>query len=132
MRNWSVQCAEGDRQRRLLTESDTQLHPDARLRSGVQLDDGPTRPAGVRRIGGSRIEITLHEGRNRQVKRMLEEVGHRVKRLHRSRYGPLTLEGLEPGRWRELEPFEVERLRALRQGSPPQAHAPGRAGPEPA
>jgi len=65
----------------------------------------------VRRIDGARIELTLHEGRNRQVKRMLEAVGHRVKRLHRSRYGPLLVGGLEPGAWRELEPSEVERLR---------------------
>ncbi|HEV2593290.1 MAG TPA: pseudouridine synthase [Gaiellaceae bacterium] len=82
-----------------------------RLRAGVELDDGPTRPAEVRRIEGARIELTLHEGRNRQVKRMLEAVGHRVKQLHRSRYGPLNVEGLEPGRWRELEPSEVDRLR---------------------
>jgi 23S rRNA pseudouridine2605 synthase len=82
------------------------------LRRGVVLDDGPTRPAAVRRIDGSRIELTIHEGRNRQVRRMVEAVGHRVKHLHRSRYGPLTLEGLEPRRWRELEPSEVERLRA--------------------
>jgi len=82
-----------------------------RLRRGVELEDGPTRPAEVRRIDGARIELTLHEGRNRQVKRMLEAVGHRVKRLHRSRYGPLLVGGLEPGAWRELEPSEVERLR---------------------
>jgi 23S rRNA pseudouridine2605 synthase len=82
-----------------------------RLRDGVELDDGPTRPAGVRRIDGARIELTIHEGRNRQVKRMLEAVGHRVKRLHRSAYGPLRVGGLEPGAWRELEPSEVERLR---------------------
>ena len=82
-----------------------------RLRRGVELEDGPTRPAEVRRIDGARIELTLHEGRNRQVKRMLEAVGHRVKRLHRSRYGPLLVGGLEPGARRELEPSEVERLR---------------------
>lgn len=82
-----------------------------RLREGVELEDGPTRPAEVRRLGGARIELTIHEGRNRQVRRMLELVGHRVKRLNRSRYGPLTLEGLEPGAWRELQPSEVERLR---------------------
>jgi 23S rRNA pseudouridine2605 synthase len=82
-----------------------------RLRHGVELDDGPTRAAGVRRIEGARIELTIHEGRNRQVKRMLEAVGHRVKRLHRSAYGPLLVGGLEPGAWRELEPSEIERLR---------------------
>jgi len=65
----------------------------------------------VQRLAGSRIELTIHEGRNRQVKRMFEAIGHRVKTLHRSTYGPLTLEGLEPGAWRELEPSEVERLR---------------------
>jgi pseudouridine synthase len=89
----------------------------ARLRAGVALEDGLTRPAAVRRIDGAHIELVLHEGRNRQVRRMLEAVGHRVKRLHRSRYGPLTLEGLEPGTWRELEAFEVERLRALTTSS---------------
>jgi pseudouridine synthase len=83
-----------------------------RLRAGVELDDGPTAPARVRRLDGARIELTIHEGRNRQVKRMFEAVGHRVKRLHRSRFGPLTDAGLEPGAWRELEPDEVERLRA--------------------
>ena len=81
------------------------------LRDGIELDDGPTRPAEVRRLDGARIELTIHEGRNRQVRRMLEAVGRPVKRLHRSRYGPLTLEGLEPGAWRELEPSEVRRLR---------------------
>src|SRR5437763_7446336 len=81
------------------------------LRRGVTLDDGRTSPAEVRRIGAACIELTIHEGRNRQVKRMLEAVGHRVKALHRSRYGHLTLEGLEPGDWRLPEPSEVDRLR---------------------
>ena len=105
----------------------------ARLRDGVELDDGPTSPAQVRRIDGACIELVLHEGRNRQVRRMLEAVGHRVKRLHRSRYGPLTLEGLEPGAWRELEASEVQLLRSLTtQGSRPRARARGRAGSGPA
>jgi 23S rRNA pseudouridine2605 synthase len=82
-----------------------------KLAEGVLLEDGRTSPAQVRRIDGATIELTLHEGRNRQVRRMLEAVGHRVRSLHRSRYGPLTLEGLEPGAWRELEPSEVERLK---------------------
>jgi 23S rRNA pseudouridine2605 synthase len=85
-----------------------------KLAEGVKLEDGKTAPATVRRIEGGRIELTIHEGRNRQVKRMLEAVGHRVQTLHRSTYGPLTVEGLEPGAWRELEPSEVERLRAAR------------------
>jgi pseudouridine synthase len=87
---------------------------DAALRAladGVELEDGRTAPAKVRRLGPSSIELTLHEGRKRQVKRMCEAVGHPVRRLHRSVYAGLTLEGLEPAEWRELEPSEVERLR---------------------
>jgi 23S rRNA pseudouridine2605 synthase len=87
-----------------------------RLRDGVELDDGPTRPAGVRRIDGARIELTIHEGRNRQVKRMLEAVGHRVRRLHRSRYANLNVDGLEPGEWRELRSDEAHALVHLTQG----------------
>jgi 23S rRNA pseudouridine2605 synthase len=87
-----------------------------RLREGVELDDGPTRPAKVRRIDAGRIELTIHEGRNRQVKRMLEAVGHRVRRLHRSRYANLTVEGLEPGEWRELGRDEAHALVHLAQG----------------
>ena len=83
-----------------------------RLAEGVELDDGLTAPARARRLGRHRLELTLHEGRNRQVKRMLETLGHRVTRLHRSGYAGLTLDGLEPGAWRELAPGEVERLRA--------------------
>jgi len=82
-----------------------------RLEAGVELDDGSTAPAQARRLGPRILELTIHEGRNRQVKRMLEAVGHPVTRLHRSAYAGLTLEGLEPGAWRELEPSEVERLR---------------------
>jgi 23S rRNA pseudouridine2605 synthase len=82
------------------------------LREGIDLDDGRTAPAQVRRIGPHTIELIIHEGRNRQVKRMLDAVGHPVRSLHRSKYAGLTLKGLEPGQWRELEPFEVERLRA--------------------
>jgi pseudouridine synthase len=81
-----------------------------RLAEGVDLEDGRTAPARARRVAPSRIELTLHEGRKHQVKRMLAAVGHPVRRLHRSAYAGLTLEGLEPGRWRELEPSEVELL----------------------
>jgi 23S rRNA pseudouridine2605 synthase len=82
-----------------------------RLREGIELEDGPTAPARARRLGPGRVELVLHEGRKHQVKRMLAAVGHPVVRLHRSGYAGLTLEGLEPGAWRELEPSEVERLR---------------------
>jgi 23S rRNA pseudouridine2605 synthase len=81
------------------------------LEQGVELDDGRTAPARVRRLAAHELELTIHEGRKHQVKRMLAAVGHPVRRLHRSAYAGLTLEGLEPGAWRELEPPEVERLR---------------------
>jgi 23S rRNA pseudouridine2605 synthase len=81
------------------------------LRRGVELDDGLTAPAQARRLGPGRVELVLHEGRKHQVKRMLAAVGYPVTSLHRSRYAGLTLEGLEPGAWRELEPSEVTRLR---------------------
>src|SRR6059058_5453596 len=67
------------------------------LERGVELDDGPTAPARARRLGPSRVELALHEGRKHQVKRMLEAVGHPVRRLHRSRYASLSLEGLGRG-----------------------------------
>jgi len=82
-----------------------------RLEEGVELDDGRTAPARARLLAPSTIELVLHEGRKHQVKRMCEAVGHPVRRLHRSRYAGLTLEGLEPGAWRRLEPSEVDRLR---------------------
>src|ERR687886_3084007 len=96
-------------------EADVEGEPSddalAALERGVDLDDGPTAPARARRLAPGRVELTIHEGRNRQVKRMLEAVGHPVRALHRRAYAGLTLEELEPGRWRELEPSEVERLR---------------------
>jgi len=93
----------------------------AQLRAGIELDDGPTSPAQVVRLSPGRVELAIHEGRKHQVKRMLAAVGHPVTRLHRSRYAGLTLEGLEPGAWRELEPSEVARLR-----SKPPSPRPGR------
>jgi 23S rRNA pseudouridine2605 synthase len=81
-----------------------------RLAEGVELEDGVTAPAEVRRLGPSRIELSIHEGRNRQVRRMLEAVGHPVRHLHRSRYAGLTVEGLAPGEWRELGADEVRVL----------------------
>jgi 23S rRNA pseudouridine2605 synthase len=86
------------------------------LGSGVLLEDGMSAPARVRRLGGrgsDLIELTIHEGRNRQVRRMCEAVGHRVLELERTRFGPLSLGGLAPGSHRRIGDVETERLRAL-------------------
>ena len=84
----------------------------AALRSGIELDDGPTAPAEVRRLDGDRLEITIHEGRKRQVKRMCEHVGHPVRSLERIRFGALELGDLEPGAHRRLSDAEVRLLSA--------------------
>ncbi len=94
-------------------EGDPDENALRRLRDGVELEDGSTAPAQARRLARGRVELVLHEGRKHQVKRMLAAVGHPVTRLHRSSYAGLTLEGLEPGAWRVLEPPEVERLRCV-------------------
>jgi 23S rRNA pseudouridine2605 synthase len=83
-----------------------------RLRDGVELDDGTTAPARARRAAPGRVELVLHEGRRRQVRRMLEAVGHPVLKLHRSRYATLGIDDLAPGEWRELSADEVEELRS--------------------
>jgi 23S rRNA pseudouridine2605 synthase len=84
-----------------------------RLREGVELDDGVTARARVRRAGTNAIEITIHEGKKRQVRRMCEAVGHRVVALERTAFGPLKLGALAPGKHRRLRPEEVKELRAL-------------------
>jgi 23S rRNA pseudouridine2605 synthase len=81
------------------------------LEEGVELEDGLTAPARARRLGPSRVELTVHEGRKHQVKRMLEAVGHPVTRLHRSVYAGISADDLAPGAWRELTRDEVARLR---------------------
>jgi 23S rRNA pseudouridine2605 synthase len=83
------------------------------LRAGIELDEGRTAPAAARRLGTGRIEVTIHEGRKHQVKRMLEAVGHPVRSLHRSRYAGLDVRRLAPGEWRELSREEVADLRRL-------------------
>jgi 23S rRNA pseudouridine2605 synthase len=82
------------------------------LRTGVELEDGPTAPARARRLGPQELVLTLHEGRKRQVRRMCEAVGHPVTSLRRVRFGPLSLGELEPGQYRRLSAAEVRRLRA--------------------
>ncbi len=83
-----------------------------RLREGVELDDGPTAPAQASLLHEGLVRIVIHEGRNRQVRRMLEAVGHPVRRLVRVRIGPLVDRHLAPGSWRSLTGAEVIRLRA--------------------
>ena len=97
-------------------EVETWKEPDdealRRLAEGVELEDGVTSPARVRRLGAARFELVLHEGRNRQVRRMCEAVGHRVRRLHRSVYSGLRVDDLAPGSSRELTRDEVASLRS--------------------
>ncbi len=81
------------------------------LARGVQLRDGPTRPAVVARIDANTLTLTITEGRNRQVRRMLEAIGNEVRELTRFAIGSLQIGGLASGAWRELTPQEVARLR---------------------
>ncbi len=98
-------------------------HPPVReaslraLRSGIQLDDGPTAPARVVRVAPDTLELTIHEGRKRQVKRMCEHIGHPVLRLTRVRFGPLRLGELAPGAYRRLSEAEVGLLRDAGSGA---------------
>lgn len=87
----------------------------ARLTNGVELEDGMTAPARVDAVrttqrGDTSFLITIHEGRNRQIRRMLEAVGHRTLRLKRERFGPLSLGTLAPGEWRKLSDEEIKKL----------------------
>lgn len=90
-----------------------------KLEYGIQLEDGKTAPAKVKMISldkkkqTSIVEITIHEGKNRQVRRMFEAIGHQVIKLKRERYGFLDLKSLQPGDSRELTPHEVKQLYAL-------------------
>ena len=87
-----------------------------RLRGGVELEDGPTGPAEVKRLGDREVEITLREGRNRQVRRMLEAVGNKVVGLRRVAFGPLRLGGLKVGDARRLSDDEIARLHEAAAG----------------
>ena len=86
------------------------------LRDGVELEDGRTAPARVRRLGPHELELELGEGRKRQVRRMCTAVGHPVRALARVAFGPLALGDLPEGAHRRLRPVEVERLRAAARG----------------
>ncbi len=88
-----------------------------RLRRGIELEDGVTEPASVQRVPGqeppTRVRLVIHEGRNRQVRRMFDAIGHPVFRLQRRRVGPLTVDGLPLGHARALTPAEEDALRRL-------------------
>jgi 23S rRNA pseudouridine2605 synthase len=108
-------------------EGDVRDAACARLRTGVELDDGPTAPARVRVVsrarGRSALEITIHEGRKRQVRRMCAAVGLPVVRLVRTRIGPLGDTRLAPGAWRQLTPAEVRALYEAAHSSPGRERA---------
>ncbi len=93
-----------------------------RLREGIELEDGMTAPAKVSQPSPGVLRITIHEGRNRQVRRMCEAIGHPVNRLVRVRIGPLRDAALAPGKWRELSQAEVNALvEAASEGGRPIA-----------
>ncbi len=83
-----------------------------KLREGVELEDGMTAPAKASTVAPNVIRLVIHEGRNRQVRRMCEAIGHPVRRLVRTRIGPLADRRLKPGEWRVLEMEEVRALEA--------------------
>ena len=95
-------------------EGDVSRSALSRLRKGVELEDGVTAPARVAQLSPGVLRITIHEGRNRQVRRMCEAVGHPVVRLVRNRIGPISDQKLTPGEWRELT---VAEIRALEQSA---------------
>ncbi len=88
-----------------------------RLEAGIPLDGNPTRPVVVERIPSTSkhdwVQLTLFEGKNRHVRRILEAVGHSVTKLRRVAFGSIKVDGLRPGQWRLLEPSEVARLRGF-------------------
>lgn len=100
-----------------VVRADRPVAPDdlARLVEGVELDDGSARADQAAFTSDDRREVglALHEGRNRQVRRMMAALGYEVERLDRVQYAGLTLEGLRRGRWRRLKPYEINRLRRL-------------------
>ncbi len=99
-----------------------------RLREGVELDDGPTAPAQVALVSEGLVRIVIHEGRNRQVRRMCEAIGHPVRRLVRVRIGPLNDRRLKPGTWRALTVDEVRALERAAVAPTAGAGRPAQAG----
>jgi 23S rRNA pseudouridine2605 synthase len=103
-----------------LVETEGELSKEAvrRLRNGVQLADGVTAPCKVTQVAAAAARIVIHEGRNRQVRRMCDAVGHPVKRLVRVRIGPVADQSLAPGEWRRLSTQEVRQLWGVAMAAP--------------
>ena len=91
---------------------DPDRHDVGRLAKGVTIDGRRTAPADVKAIGPSHLRITIREGRNRQVRKMFEAIGHPVSSLRRVAIGPISDSRLKPGHWRDLSEDEVRRLRS--------------------
>ncbi len=91
----------------------------SKLEKGIVIEGRKTAPAKVKLLSADKIknvsmvELTIHEGRNQQVKNMFKAVGHPVQKLKRETYGTLNLSGLRPGEWRELKSFQINQLRNL-------------------
>jgi 23S rRNA pseudouridine2605 synthase len=104
----------------------------AALRDGLELDDGMTATATARivqrRGTSAAVEVAIHEGRNRQVRRMFDAIGHPVIRLVRTRIGPIADRGLAPGEWRVLQPKEVRALYEATTPRPAPSKANGNGG----
>lgn len=115
---------------RVVARGEVSSYAATDLRHGVLLEDGMTAPAEVEWVDYDEVQnvtvldITIHEGRNRQVRRMLQAVGYPVVALTRIGYGPLRLEGLAPGTWRKLRPAEVAALRAAASSATPSEERP--------
>jgi 23S rRNA pseudouridine2605 synthase len=103
--------------RAVVSRPPVRAHALRALRTGIQLDDGPTAPARVTRVAPNTLELTIHEGRKRQIRRMCEHVGHPVVSLQRVRFGPLRLGDLPVGGVRLLTAAEVSLLRSAGPGS---------------
>lgn len=98
------------------TRKPVKPHEIDRLKKGIELDDGRAaadEAAYVALPDRHQVGLRLHEGRNRQIRRMFEALDHEIEHLERVNYAGLTAEGVRPGKWRRLEPFEVTRLRRL-------------------
>ena len=103
-----------DKLYRVRTDDPVRPHEIDRLRQGIELEDGPASADEVAYVAlpdRREVGLKIHEGRNRQIRRMFEALGHTVQTLERVRYAGLTTQGVRPGRWRRLEAFEIRRLR---------------------